>query len=282
MNTIKSIGLVGLAVSAMFASQAFATTCGLNHQGTQTQGSPVCIAPVGTDGAGTGLQDLLDGITQPGTTNHIDVYNDQTSPSAYWSIGATGGSENTKMFQITANAGNINFGIFDPTDPGNYLSLFAPNAQTGWSTTLKRQSGSGNYIVTYSDADGVNVGPQMTGHFGVNNLFGYYIKIGDIFYYSDPLLNNGNPYMVTLNGDNSTKFCITGPDSCGTFLSNEYILAWEDGNWATSDLDYNDFVVMVESVHPVPEPATLGMFGLGVLLLGGFAALRRRSSKLEA
>jgi hypothetical protein len=41
-------------------------------------------------------------------------------------------------------------------------------------------------------------------------------------------------------------------------------------------MDYNDFVVMVESVHPVPEPASLGMFGLGVLLLGAAVGLNRR------
>jgi len=32
----------------------------------------------------------------------------------------------------------------------------------------------------------------------------------------------------------------------------------------------------------VPEPAVLGMFGLGMLLIGGFATLRRRSYKLNA
>lgn len=32
----------------------------------------------------------------------------------------------------------------------------------------------------------------------------------------------------------------------------------------------------------VPEPAALGMFGLGVLLVGGFSVLRRRAYKLNA
>lgn len=30
------------------------------------------------------------------------------------------------------------------------------------------------------------------------------------------------------------------------------------------------------AVHPVPEPSALGLFGLGVLLMGSFAGLRRR------
>jgi len=33
---------------------------------------------------------------------------------------------------------------------------------------------------------------------------------------------------------------------------------------------------MVESVHPVPEPTTLGMFGFGVLLIGAAVGLNRR------
>jgi hypothetical protein len=53
-------------------------------------------------------------------------------------------------------------------------------------------------------------------------------------------------------------------------------LAWEDQRFPDSDLDYNDFVVLVESVHPVPEPAVLGMFGLGALMIGVAAGMRRR------
>jgi len=275
MNATKYLGFAGLAAAGLFATQAFATTCPIAPTGIQTQGGPVCIAPVGTDGTGTGLQDLLDGITKTGTTNNIDVYNGQTSPSAYWSIGATGSSENTKMFQITANAGNINFGIFDPTDSSNYISLFASGAGQGWSTSLKNQ-GNGNYVITHFDANGILVGSQDFAHFGANNLFGYYIQFGNTIYYSDPLLNNGSPHMVAIGGDGSTTLCITSQSQCGLFQPGEFILAWEDGVWGQSDLDYNDFVVMVESVHPVPEPATLGMFGLGVLLIGAAVGFNRR------
>lgn len=50
---------------------------------------------------------------------------------------------------------------------------------------------------------------------------------------------------------------------------SEYLLAWEDLAWTNSAFDYNDFVVLVESVHPVPEPPALETFDLGALLLGG-------------
>ena len=47
-----------------------------------------------------------------------------------------------------------------------------------------------------------------------------------------------------------------------------------------SDMDFNDFVVIVESVHPLPDPAALGMFGLGALMIDLFAGLRRRREEI--
>lgn len=282
MKMIKSVGFAGFAAAALFAGQVLATpTCPPGTQGTH-----VCVAENGGDGPGTSLQEKVDGMTTH--PNDINVYARQQAPSAYWSVGATGLSENKFVFEIAGNANVNTFGIFDPSNPGNRLQLFSGNATTGWSTQLA-VTGDGTYIATFFDASHAYQG-QAIGHFSTGNLFGYYLGVptqmtsGGAFF-SDTNLNeaggstypNGMPHMVAFAGDGSTSLTMGG--FTGRFLSGEYLLAWEDSAWGNSDLDYNDFVVLVESVHPVPEPAALGMFGLGALLIGGFVALRRRPLK---
>jgi len=59
--------------------------------------------------------------------------------------------------------------------------------------------------------------------------------------------------------------------------ADHYFLGFEDLRTAESDFDYNDMVVEVRFVHPVPLPAALplllsGLFGLG------FVRSRRRTA----
>lgn len=293
MNAVKSFGLVGLAITALFAAQAYATPCPTAPAtGYSTQGSPACIAAYGLDGPGTGLVNILG--TYNATTNKYGIvlsgptynpYTQQHVPSANWSIGATGVSENKIVLELAGNANTNTFGIYDPNNKSNFLQLFSGTASAGWTTTLIN-TGNGNYTAAYFNANGV-FQTSATAHFSVTNLFGYYLGAASNTptFYSNPMLNqdpgssyaNGTPHMVAYEGNGLTTLK-TGNTS-GKFLSNEWLLAWEDTPFASSDLDYNDFVVLVESVHPVPEPAALGVFGLGVLLLGGFVTLRRRAYK---
>lgn len=280
MKTYKSFALVGLAAVSLFTGQVFATpVCPNTPGGTPTQGTHVCVATSGGDGPGSSLQEQVNDRTVSGPG--INVYKDQVSSSAYWSIGATGSSENVITLEMAGNASSNTFGIFDPTNPSNALMLFNGPATTGWSTTL-RSLGGGNYIVTYFDEHGVYQN-QATAHFAVTNLFGYYLgTLENGTFFSDSSLNetdgstypNGMSHMVAFHGDNATTLK-TG-NTKGLFLSNEWMLAWEDLRWGAADLDYNDFVVFVESVHPVPEPAVLGIFGFGALMIGFAVGLRRR------
>ncbi|WEN15363.1 PEP-CTERM sorting domain-containing protein [Rhodanobacter sp. AS-Z3] len=267
MKTIKYLGLAGLAAASLFASQAFASMCPMGFHG-----QPTCIATTNAYGEAT-LEQSLGAAGTHGSIfsagNGINPYTQQLNPSSYWSVGGTGGSENTVMLTLTGNASTLQYGIFDPTDVNNKLMLFNGGA-AGYTTSLKT-NGAGGFAATYYASS--NPLDPSSGHavatFNSGNLFGYYLQVGNTFYYSDKSLNsNGTPRVVTYAGDGSNKIALTH----GWFTPGEYLQAWEDG----TDFDYNDFVVMVESVHPVPEPGALGMFGAGALLIGLFAGLRRR------
>jgi len=266
VNTVKYLGLVGLAAAGLFAAQAFATTCPAGMAG-----SPTCISTTNNFGEPT-LQQLLDAAGTPDSIfsvgNGVNPYTDQVSPASYWSINATGGSENTVMLTLTGNASGLQFGIFDPTDTSNKLALFDGGTK-GYHTSLFGDGAGSFFATSYTNVFGSPGTTSPTVTFGDGNLFGYYLTNGTTTFYSSLMLNkDGTSHVVTYAGDGTNKVALTN----GWFNPGEYLMAWEDG----TDLDYNDFVVMIESVHPVPEPATLGMFGFGVLLIGAAVGLSRR------
>ncbi len=93
---------------------------------------------------------------------------------------------------------------------------------------------------------------------GISYLgFGFYLRPqgGSTYYYTvDDLNPNKSPQVLT--------FRKTG--------SNTWFLAFEDRlvNGGNSDRDYNDFVMKVESIVPVPEPAAILLVGSVLLLVG--------------
>lgn len=264
---MKLAGLAGVLAASALALPAFATTCPVGFEG-----SPTCIATTNAFSEPT-LEEVLGPGGTPdsifSTGDGINPYTEQANPSSYWSIAGSGGSENTVLLTLTGNAPNLVFGIFDPTDTANRLALFS-GAGAGYTTRLAGD-GLGGFAATYFAS--ANPLEPPTGHqaaaFGGGNLFGYYLTVGNTTWFSDISLNGDDTaHVVTYAGSGQGKIAATN----GLFGAGEFLQAWEDG----SDFDYQDFVVIVESVHPVPEPTALGMFGLGVLLIGGFAALRRR------
>lgn len=286
MNIMKALGLVGVAVSALIATQAFATTCPVAPVAAagQMQGSPVCIAPYGWDGSKSGLSSILspydknsnpNGVFTAGSPS-VNPYTQQAQ-KPFWSVAGSSGSVSTILLQIAGMANGYTFGIFDPGNESNRLAIFTGGTD-GKQAMLSVFTGGGYGV---NDFSGI---PQAT--FGKSNYFGFFLTTpdGDTFYSLPSLNGDGTAHMVAYQGNDTGHIRDMHGLYGGLWQSSEYIQAWEDLPAGRSDMDYNDFVVLVESIHPntVPEPAALRMFGLGVLLIGGFSVLRRRSYKLNA
>lgn len=237
------------------------------------------ISNTSDDGAGQDLESLFNNewIT---SGDPMDV-NAEYNTSAAWQIGASGGAFSQIVIQIAGNSSQNSFGIYNLNDPNQRLEVFAASdSETGpfGATATIRYLGSGNFALQGQEADTLTyLGSQSFGFY----LAGHGAEANGGAFFSDSNLNpNGDHQMVAFQGDGERKADFFNTDPA-TWLRNEWILAWEDIVYANSDQDFNDFVVMVESIRPVPEPGTLGLIGLGLVGMGVVARHRRRNRDLN-
>ena len=257
-------GILGLGAG----TTAMAVLAVLSLSAPTTAHAGVCNATASPDfGNPALLQAEVDAITVGGSSSvntSTDCLGD--GADALWQIGATGGSHTTIVVEIAGFAGSNTFGIWDAANPANRVQIFS-GADSSGDDALFSILADGSVRLNFVD----------TGIDFAGNKFGFYLDSPAGLFFSDTSLNaDQTDHMYAYQGQGDTIQVL--PFAPGPWDPNTWLLAWED-LFGGGDKDFRDFVVLVESVSPVPEPSTVAILGLGLLALG--AANRRRTRRVR-
>ncbi|MDJ1174581.1 DUF4114 domain-containing protein [Roseofilum capinflatum] len=261
---------ITLGIAGLTSGSAQAATFG---ETWDVPGKPEYADCVALGATSCDLQDLFDAQTVSGPG--IDVVADQTGYEWFTNT-ATGNSTGSFMFEIAGFENHNQFGIYNKA--GDMIELFGGVNDEGDSTYVTFLGDGSVSRVTQQFGPGASDPTPVFDMFAdFGNEFGFYLtnKKGETFY-TQKSKNGGDEQAVVYRGDNETVMELSGK-APGVFTDNEFIIAFEDLVLGNSDSDYNDLVVMMESIEPadVPEPSML--LGLGVLGASFWSVRRRRS-----
>lgn len=167
----------------------------------------------------------------------------------------------TLLLEFAGNANFNSFGIYD-TNSGSVerLEVFGGTAGPTTSATIQFNLAAGT----------ASFGSQTI---ATKGGFGFYIGTKDAGdFYSNSDLNGGVDYalMFDTKGNGNSKL-----------KGAHVIVAFEDLPLASADWDYNDLVVGVTNVTPVPLPAGVLLFGAGALGLGAVRKLAVKNCETQ-
>jgi hypothetical protein len=223
--------------------------------------SEASLRPVGDAVQLAELQGVFDSI---GATS-IDAVNDQINEMAFEPTSPNVSSE--FVASASWSAGSIDFGIYNLANISQKVSLFDVVSNTDGDTTILQFNLAGNYVRSV-DADTLSIIDSTTFFL----QFGFYATSYQGTFYSEDDLNSGSHahfLSYQSEGDNVT----IGGNATFNDIGHYYIAA-EVGDIDTTlpTADFSDIVVQVESILPIPEPASMGLIAL---FTGGIYFTRR-------
>lgn len=227
----------------------------------------VLIAALGawTSASATIIQgtSLADQLYAAGARN-LNVNTDQVLDEK-WQVTATGFAGARLLFELAGFANENAFGVYDLTNTSNRLTIFSGPNGAGSRGLLANE---GNEFCAQ-----LWMGATSCSTFG-SGFFGFFLQTPGGTFYSEEHLNGDNEdHMVAFEGGEHSGTIAGRP-----WVENEFILAWED-LFGGGDRDFDDFGVLVGPIVAIAEPASLALFGLG--LIGIFYYTRRRRVRIR-
>ena len=167
----------------------------------------------------------------------INTLTDQVDAQTFITS-VSGNAEFTLMIELAGNAPFNSIGVYNASAPPfpPLFQVFPGVAQAGWFASA--HFGAGNLVVTLFDQNSIIQG--QTFYPGVDPTnFGFYIQGPAGTHFSQDFRNGGQAHVLSYAG--------TGRNA------GDWWECFEDSPWADGAVDFDDAILMLQSVAPTPD-----------------------------